>query len=154
MYKNQEYIDLIPYVLCENSDAYWIPVEELEEIWKPDKLSYVQDWNGPPKSRWFKSTGDGRLVHYLPCAQILDKPTGPRLNFANGRHRCRWQIKSGQKEILLSIYKDVGVERAGAGLTLRKASGLDEFRVLGDFDVAAILNEVNQGGVRRTVKIR
>ena len=87
---------------CDDSELteiVWISVNKLAELWdEPDVKIYEN-----PKDSWFHPASNRECI-FIPEIQI---ESGDQFNvfFVNGRHRTKWLIQQGYKEILVGILK-------------------------------------------------
>jgi hypothetical protein len=87
---------------CDNTELteiVWISVNKLAELWdEPDVKTYEN-----PKENWFHPASN-RECFFIPEIQI-EFSDQFNVFFVNGRHRTKWLIQQGYKEIPVGILK-------------------------------------------------
>lgn len=105
-------------------EDHWVPVflkaDKLLEIWnRNDLASDVSQAESEPKSAWFIAP-ESELGEYMNLARgSVSEEYG--FSFVNGRHRTRWMLDSGMKEIPVFVDHRSYAETLFLGLLSRRA---------------------------------
>lgn len=87
------------------TDSYhYVPVlvdpKRFEDLWKKDGL-YLPNWGKPPRDKWFHLGKDGKRIGFI--AGLAAMGSEESIGFTNGRHRTRWLLEAGLKELPICI---------------------------------------------------
>jgi hypothetical protein len=93
--------------------CYWVDADRLEQYWQGDSLLIDyrlvhHDTRDPdkrmPHNGWFEYNGNIEREAFVVPAMIWNSGAGSnKIGFDNGRHRLRWMMSHGLKEIPVSI---------------------------------------------------
>jgi hypothetical protein len=105
-----------PHTISKDLYPVFLKREEILSVWDNDILcKYVQRWDGEPRKRWFKDSEQSCLI--IGRASFENNA----LRFSNGRHRTRWLLQQGYKEIPILMNSQSIVEAVSAGMFSSKA---------------------------------
>ncbi|WP_341743261.1 hypothetical protein [Azonexus hydrophilus] len=86
-------------------DLAWLDVGKLEKMWRRDSL-YLPGPVAIERGAWFDFDDNGRPL-FMPALGHIEFGRGffgsPALVISGGRHRTRWLIERGVKEIPISF---------------------------------------------------
>jgi len=115
--------------LRDETDAVmvWINAEMLDKMWQLNEAYYLESYNGEPKDAWFSHEDSNDPNYGIIAPEIWLETIGGKLTvgFKNGRHRTRWLIQCGFKELLIGMYRPAIVQAKQIGLA-RKAKFEDQ----------------------------
>ena len=98
----------------------WYPVflerEKMLSVWNNSSLcEEVPHWNGEPLDDWFKDFEQNKL--YIGRAYFSNN----RFDFLAGRHRTRWLLQQGHKEVPILMTSRSIVEAIEIGMFCSRA---------------------------------
>ncbi|WP_143613073.1 plasmid fertility inhibition factor family protein [Thiohalospira halophila] len=109
---------------------YFVYSAKLEQLWRKDAL-YIRQWQGEPKSVWFRRSRPKkeRVAFYVPHLNIELDTHGYAISFTNGRHRTRWLLQAGKKEVPVGLEEGEIALADELGLLARTVRADDELQL-------------------------
>jgi len=93
------------YALIIVSDSFYhsptiVDSERIEHFWRMDS-AYLTEWEWEPRDKWFLKDVNNKKIAFIAGLASLDGRD--QIGFINGRHRTRWLLNKGIKELPVCI---------------------------------------------------
>ena len=117
----------------------WVDAKLFDRLWSNEEL-YVADWIGDPKIGWFTYDRAGEKKEGIQIADVSlaieeDKVS---IGFTNGRHRTRWMLQHGLKEIPIGVWEEQIAPGIKAGIISRMVTQNDRVNLTTDNRIAVV----------------